>query len=273
MQAFRWPAPVLTCAIGCMIGCASPASPPGGGGGSPKQPLATPAPTPTPVRLIDLDFEKAPLGAIKADVPFVDVAAERLAQGERLPTWLYVGTWEVADVDTPTLKSRVLRQTKVQERPGVTFVRYRGEFAGGQDGQMPTRYRMEVTQQPVRSPYNLPPTGDQAIQPYYLDANHYVEVVTTPRELQLWVCDGGIPDSATGWTKIWSEALSTRPYDTRRVGAVVDTRKRTFQLLYDGVPKAETTIDLIDPSRKAMVALRAIGNEVNFDAFSLEQLP
>ncbi|MNX66572.1 hypothetical protein D3C86_976720 [compost metagenome] len=196
-----------------------------------------------------------------------------LAKGERLPSWLYVGTWEVADVDTPTLKSRVLRQTKVQERPPVTFVRYRGAFAGGEDGKMPARYRMEVTQQPVRSPYNLPPTGDQAVQPYYLDANHYVEVVTTPRELQLWVCDGGTPDSSAGWTKIWSEALATRPYDTRRIGAIVDVPRRNFQLLYDGAPKAEATLDFIDPSRKAMVALRAIGNEVNFDDFKLEQLP
>ncbi|HEY9899900.1 MAG TPA: hypothetical protein V6D00_12010 [Pantanalinema sp.] len=272
MQAFRWcSAPALTFAISCMIGCASPSSPPPGGGGGAIQP--TPAPTSAPARLVTLDFEQAPLGAIQPGLHFVDVGAERLARGEQLPSWLYVGSWEVADVDTPTLKSRVLRQTKVQDRPAVTFVRYKGEFAGGPDGQMPARYRMEVTQQPVRSPYNLPPTGDQAIQPYYLDANHYVEVVTTPKELQLWVCDGGLPDSAQGWTKVWSEALSTRPYDKRRIGAVVDTRKRTFQVLYDGAPKAEATLDLIDPARKATVALRAIGNEVNFDDVVLEQLP
>lgn len=272
MLAIRWwPAPALACVIIGMIGCASPsAAPPGGGGGAQQ---ATPAPTPTPARLIKLDFAEAPLGPIGAGFQFVDVGAETLAKGERLPSWLYVGTWEVADVDTPGLKGRVLRQTKVQERPPITLVRYRGAFGGGEDGQMPPRYRMEVTQQPVRSPYNLPPTGDQAVQPYYLDANHYVEVVTTPRELQLWVCDGGTPDSAQGWTKVWSEALSTRPYDTRRIGAVVDTKKRTFQLLYDGQPKAEATLDFIDPSRKAMVALRAIGNEVNFDDFTLEQLP
>lgn len=272
MIAFRrWPAPILGCLIGCIIGCAAPSSIPPGGGGGKQQP--TPAPTPTPARLVKLDFSNAPLGPIGADSPFVDVGAEMLAKGERLPTWLYVGTWEVADVDTPALKGRVLRQTKVQERPPLTLVRYRGAFAGGEDGKMPSRYRMEVTQQPIRSPYNLPPTGDQAIQPYYLDANHYVEVVTTPRELQLWVCDGGTPDSAQGWTKVWSEALSTRPFDTRRIGGVVDTRKRTFQLLYDGQPKAEATLDLIDPARKAMVALRAIGNEVNFDDVTLEHLP
>lgn len=271
MQAFRrWLAPALVCALG-VIGCAAPTSaPPGGGGGSPAP--ASPSPTPPPPRKVALDFEQAPTGALGAESPFVDVGSELLAKGERLPAWLYVGQWEIADVDTPQLKSRVLRQTKVQERPPVTFVRYRGAFAGGEDGAMPARYRMEVTQQPVRSPYNLPPTGDQAIQPYYLDANHYVEVVTTPRELQLWVCDGASPDSATGWTKVWSEALATRAYDTRRIGAVVDTRKRTFQLLYDGEPKAEATLDFIDPSRKAMVALRAIGNEVNFDDFTLEQL-
>lgn len=259
-------------ATGILLGCAStPSAPPGGGGG----PLASaaPAPTPTPQAGYRQDFEQMSVGRLGTEAPFVDVRDEMVSRGQAPPTWLYSGAWEVADVDTAQLKGRVLRQTKVQERPPITLLRYQGSFYGQEDGVMPSRYRMEVTQQPMRSPYNMPPTGDQGIQPYYLDANHYVEVVTTPKQLQLWVCDGARPDSSEGWTKVWSEDLATKAGDIRRVGAIVDTKARKFTLLYDGQPKAEATVDLIDPNRKAYVALRAIGNEVNFDDFELERLP
>lgn len=268
MRALSWTALVAT---SILLGCQSAPSGPGGGGG--PQAAATPSPTPVPQALFRETFDQMAPGALPADAPFVDVREELVAQGQTPPVWLYSGGWEIADVDTAQLKGRVLRQTKVQERPPIALLRYRGTFYGQADGVMPDRYRMEVTQQPIRSPYNLPPTGDQGVQPYYLDANHYVEVVTTPNQLQLWVCDGGAPDSSAGWTKVWSEDLGTRPGDLRRVGAIVDVKARRFTLLYDGQRKAEATVDLIDPSRKAYVALRAIGNEVNFDDFELERLP
>lgn len=270
MRAISWTVRLM--AAGILLGCnPSPSGAPGGGGG--PQASATPSPTPPPQALYRQDFDQLSPGALGADAPFVDVREELVSRGETPPTWLYSGGWEIADVDTAQLKGRVLRQTKVQERPPIALLRYRGRFYGRENGEMPARYRMEVTQQPIRSPYNLPPTGDQGIQPYYLDANHYVEVVTTPAQLQLWVCDGGAPDSASGWTKIWSEKLGTKPGDLRRVGAIVDIPKRKFTLLYDGQSKAEATVELIDPDRKAYVALRAIGNEVNFDDFELERLP
>lgn len=269
MRAFSWTALVAT---GILLGCQSaPSGMPGGGGG--PQASSPPSPTPAPPSRYRQDFEAMSPGSLGTDSPFVDVRDELVSRGETPPTWLYSGGWEIADVDTVALKGRVLRQTKVQERPPIALLRYRGSFYGQADGEMPARYRMEVTQQPMRSPYNLPPTGDQGVQPYYLDANHYVEVVTTPSQLQLWVCDGGAPDSAAGWTKVWSEDLGTKAGDVRRVGALVDLKARKFTLLYDGQTKAEATVNLIDPDRKAYVALRAIGNEVNFDDFELERLP
>jgi len=213
------------------------------------------------------------VGALPADIPFVDVFSELQGQGKNPPSWLYRGDWEIADVATKQVNRRMLKQAKVQERPPITLLRYRGAFAGGSNGAMPDHYRMEVTQQPMRSPYNLPPTGDQGVQPYYLDANHYVEVVTTPAQLQLWVCNGGVPDNASGWRKLWSDDLATQPGDARRVGAVVDRRAKRFTLLYNGVERADVTVDLIDPHRVAGCSLRAIGNEVNFADFELERLP
>ncbi len=271
MRHFGWAVGMVS--LGLLAGCVStPAAPPGGGGG-PLATAAPPSPTPAPPAQYRQNFDQMPLGALAADAPFVDVRDELVAKGQPVPTWLYSGGWEITDVDTAQLKSRVLKQAKVQERPPIALLRYRGTFAGQEDGVMPAKYRMEVTQQPIRSPYNLPPTGDQGVQPYYLDANHYVEVVTTPNQLQLWVCDGGVPDSSAGWTKLWEQNLGTRPGDIRRVGAIVDVKARKFTLLYDGERKAEAVVDLIDPSRPHYVALRAIGNEVNFDDFELERLP
>lgn len=271
MRAFNWTVGLV--AMGVLLGCtpAPTGSPGGGGGGGPQ--AAAPSPTPAPQAKVRHDFEQMALGRLGADAPFVDVFDELVASGQTPPTWLYSGGWEIRDVDTAQLKGRVLAQTKVQERPPITLLRYRGTFYGQDDGVMPAKYRMEVTQQPINSPYNLPPTGDQGVQPYYLDANHYVEVVTTPNQLQLWVCDGGVPDSSAGWTKLWEQNLGTQPGDIRRVGAIVDVKAKKFTLLYDGERLAEATVDLIDPNRPHYVAIRAIGNEVNFDDFELERLP
>lgn len=269
MRAINWTVGMV--ATGILLGCTTPPMAPGSGGGG--GPQASAPPSPDLQASYRQDFEQMPVGSLGSEAPFVDVRDELVARGETPPSWLFSGSWEIADVDTAQLKSRVLRQTKVQERPPITLLRYRGTFYGQDDGAMPAHYRMQVTQQPIRSPYNLPPTGDQGVQPYYLDANHYVEVVTTPSQLQLWVCDGGVPDSSTGWTKVWAQDLGTKAGDVRRVGAEVDVATRKFKLLYDGQPMAEATLDLIDPSRTHYVSLRAIGNEVNFDDFELERLP
>jgi len=219
--------------------------------------------------VLRLDFERTALGALPAD--WIGVRAEMLAQGKTPPSWLYDGTWEVANVDRGSIRGRVLRQTQQQPEPWVSFVRYRGAHFGP-NGQLPMRYRFEVSQQPIASPYNLPPTGDQGVQPYYLDADHYLEVVNTPRDLQVWYCDGAQPMNGRGWKRLYSRPMTTNPGDVRRVGGIVDVQKKTFVLLYDGKPEATLQVPDLDPSRSHFMALRSIGNEVNFDDLEVEKL-
>lgn len=255
-----------------LAGCGAP--PPGGGGGLPSP---TPSPEATasalpPGPALRIDFTGMALGPLGAEAPFVDVYSELQAQGIAPPLWLYRGTWEITELATGSLIGRVLHQARVQERPPITLLRYRGDFEAQHDGLMPAHYRMAITQQPVRSPFNLPPTGDQGVQPYYLDPNHYVEVVTTPTQLQVWVCDGGLPDSSVGWNKLWFVDLTTRAGDVRRIGATVDVARHQFTVLLDDQPLATIVTPMIAP-RPHWIALRAIGNEVNFADFALEALP
>lgn len=258
----------LWVALTAMVGCApvpGGGSDGGGGGGIPFFPSPTPSPSP----LVTIDFERFSTGTLPDS--FVNVRDEV----DPAPFWLERGIWRIEDVDTPQLKSRVLRQSKLQDDPNQTwlsYLRFQAPLFGKPNGQLPPRYRMEVTQQPIASPYNLPPTGDQAIQPYFLDYNHYFEVVTTPNEIQAWVSDGGVPGSGQGWIRLWSRRMSTDAGDTRRIGAIVDVQSKKVTVLYNGHPETTLTVDLIDPSRPHYVALRSIGNEVNFDDLEIERL-
>jgi hypothetical protein len=255
-------------AIGLLVACSSPPGAPGGGGGPGESPESGVNQTPA-TRLLRLDFEKDAVGTLPAD--WIGVRAELAAQGKTVPSWLYDGTWEVAAVNRPPIQGKVLRQTEKQPEPWVSFVRYRGKHFGP-NGQMPMRYRFEVSQQPIASPYNLPPTGDQGVQPYYLDADHYLEVVNTPRDLQVWYCDGGKPMNGRGWKRLYNRPVTTQPGDVRRVGGIVDVANKSFVLLYDGKPEATLQVPDLDPSRPHFMALRSIGNEVNFDDLEVEKL-
>ncbi len=251
--------------VGSLIGCSTVPSAPGGGGGD-APPGVTDTPSP---RILKLDFEKDALGNMPKD--WVGVRAEMIAQGKKVPDWLFDGTWEVASINVPPLQGKVLRQTQKAREPWISLVRYRGSHFGP-NGQLPLRYRFEVKQQPIDSPYNLPPTGDQGVQPYYLDADHYLEVVNTPRDLQVWYCDGGQPMNGRGWKRLYSRSLSTRPGDVRRVGGTVDVTRKTFVLTYDGKPEATLQVPEIDPLRTHSMALRSIGNMVNFDDVEVSKL-
>ena len=259
-------------ASGLLVACVgTPGAPGGGGGATPGAPGApTPGVTQTPnSKVLRLDFENAPLGKLPQD--WVSVSAEMRAQGKTPPSWLYDGTWEVAAINRGSFQSKALRQTEKQPEPWVSLIRYRGTHFGP-DGQLPKRYRFEVSQQPIASPYNLPPTGDQGVPLYYLDATHYLEVVNTPRELQVWYSDGAQPMNGRGWKRLFNRSMSTNPGDVRRVGGIVDVTNKTFVLLVDGKPEATLQVPDLDASKPHGMALRAIGNEVNFDDLEVTSL-
>ena len=75
-----------------------------------------------------------------------------------------------------------------------------------------------------------------------------------------------------GWRRLYSRPMMTNPGDTRRVGGIVDVEKRTFVLLVDGKPETTLQVPEMAPDEAHTMALRSIGNEVNFDDVEVERL-
>lgn len=264
-----------------LVACQAPSTAPSGHLKSPgKSPTATaasgmpdatgptaglglPAPTVTPPPPMLLEtFEDVPLGEVAAG--WVDVATETT-----VPAWVYPGNWRVVADDAG---NRVFLHDDVREQPAVSFQRYRGEALGSADGLLPTRYHAEVAMRPIRSPHNYPPTGDQAVQFYYLGTGRYVEVVIKPDQLEIWEADGAEPRTSKGWKRLYNKALATSGGDLRRIGARVDVEAGTFEAWLDGERLTSVKSALIKP-QPAWITLRGIGNVVSFDDVRVEPLP
>ncbi|MNT82104.1 hypothetical protein D3C72_2217850 [compost metagenome] len=52
----------------------------------------------------------------------------------------------------------------------------------------------------------------------------------------------------------------------------MDVANKSFILLYDGKPEATMPVPDIEPSRTHFMAVRSIGNEVNFDDIEVTNL-
>ncbi|MGE5708273.1 MAG: hypothetical protein ACM3YO_08065, partial [Bacteroidota bacterium] len=160
-----------------LVGCGAP--PP-----SPSAPTPTPLPTPTPIpRLMTVDFEGVEPGGMPE--AFVNVR-------EELPTakypWIYRGQWSVADTSLGALRSRVLKQSEIIPQPAACFLRLR-RSPWGEDGELPSKYRVEMKVQPIRSQAShYFPTGDQGMPLCYSDPTHYLEVVIKPDQVEGWEC-------------------------------------------------------------------------------------
>lgn len=229
----------------------------------PGSTVALPAPSLTPAPLLLLEsFEDAPLGDTPAD--WVDVATETA-----VPAWVYAGNWRIVQDDTG---NRVFLHDDVRTQPAVSFQRYRGSALGTQNGVLPTRYQAEVAMRPIHSPYNYPPTGDQAVQFYYLGTGRYVEVVIKPDQLEIWEADGAEPRTTKGWKRLYNKALATKAGELRRIGARVDAEAGTFEAWLDGERLTSVKSALIKP-QPAWITLRGIGNVVSFDDVRVEALP
>lgn len=212
-------------------------------------PVATPRP-----KLLWETFEEAKLGEAPAD--WVDVATETT-----VPAWVYAGNWRVVTDDGG---NRVFLHDDVREQPAVSFQRYRGDAFGTEDGRLPARYEAEVAMRPIRSPHNYPPTGDQAVQFYYLATGRYLEIVIKPDMFEIWEADGAEPKTTKGWKRLYNKSLQTKAGDLRRIGARVDAEKGTFEALLDGEHMTTVSSALIKP-QPAWITLRGIGNVVSFD--------
>lgn len=256
----------LAAAVLALTACQTPGVPPvAEAPGATDYPVsAVPSETPTPQatplpRRVRLDFEAVPLGGTPED--FVDVKSEA-----ETASWVYQGNWRVTQDERG---NRVFTHDDVRQQPAVSFQRYRGTGLGKPDGQLPEVYYAEVAMRPIKSPYNYPPTGDQGVQFYYLSYNTYLEVIIKPDMIEIWESDAAAPNTSKGWRRLWFEPLETRAGDTRRIGALVDTRAGTFTAYLDGEPLETVESDLLAP-QPAWLALRGIGNVVSFDDVLIE---
>lgn len=217
--------------------------------------------TPAPPMLLE-SFEDAPLGAAPTD--WVDVATETT-----VPPWVYAGNWRVVQNEDG---NHVFLHDDVREQPAVSFQRYRGSALGTENGVLPMRYHAEVAMRPINSPYNYPPTGDQAVQFYFLATGRYLEVVIKPDQIEIWEADGAEPKTNKGWKRLYNKSLVTKAGDLRRIGAQVDAEAGTFEAWLDGERLTSVKSALIKP-QPAWMTLRGIGNVVSFDDVRVEALP
>jgi len=94
-------------------------------------------------------------------------------------------------------------------------------------------------------------------------------VIVKPDQIEIWECNGGVPNSSKGWKRIWGKALVTAGGDVRKIGALVDTKAGTFTAYLDGKPLHTAPSTLLKP-QPAWLALRGIGNVVSFDNLLIE---
>lgn len=208
-----------------------------------------------------LNARELPAGATVPD--WVDVV-----QAGVTPAWVYSGNWAI---DQRPDGTPAWIHSDLRDGAGVSFRRYAGTALGGADGAMPARYMAEAEVTVIRATGYYAPTGDQGQPFYYLDPQHYVEVVLKPGAIEVWEVDGGQPKTTQGWKKLWSQALKTAALEPRLVGAEVDTLAGSFTPLLDGKALVGPLKSaLIRADRPVRVAMRAIGNVVAFDRLRIE---
>lgn len=282
-----------------LIGCGTTegppaaATPPGGGGGNvpievqSPSPSATPLPSPSPTwhpfvpppsptpsptpslppaghvygtsGSFDTDFSADAVGSVPPE--FVNVQDD----GFSYP-WLYAGNWSV--IASGSLHMYGIDEIRPQ--PALSFRRYRGTAFGTSNGELPLHYRASVVEQAFASdPNEYPPTGDQGVQVFYLDPTHYVEVLFKPHDLQVWECNGGVPNGYGGWKQLFEQQTDTAAGQIRTMGADVDCNSGQLVFYVDGQELATLHSSLISP-RTHWFALRATGNEVYFQRVDIQ---
>jgi|GEM_PF-1444455 hypothetical protein len=185
--------------------------------------------------------------------------------------WLYPGNWHiVASPDNPAIQ--YYEQSQQLPQPALTFRRYDGMAFGQDNGLLPVYYHVDVTMRPIQSKYFFAPVGEAAVQVYYLDPTHYVEIDVRNTQVMLWEDDGGFPGQANNWILYWSQPLQTHPGQNRRVGADVDTVHHLITIYIEGHAVAMLNLPFIS-TRPHWVALRAAGQWIDYASVRIQELP
>jgi hypothetical protein len=214
---------------------------------------AASAATADPTVLADLDWSRTPLGGEPDSLR--DPAK---GPGDH-PYWLASGHWAVVKVATPAYTGLAYQPSEERPQPWLSF-RVLDQV------EMPNRYRVSATVQPVGSPVFKAPVGEISVIPYYRDPTHYLEVLITNERLEVWLADGAEPDTDRGWTGIHFLPLRTRIGDLRTVTIDVDLDERRLT-----ASAGDQTYTLnhafLDPTVRHRVAVRSAGNTFNLLRF------
>lgn len=176
--------------------------------------------------------------------------------------WLYPGNW----FTTP----QGLMHDEILRPPALSFRRYAGKAFRTPDGELPARYRVQLTITPIAAhPQNFPPVGDLGVPIFYLDPLHYVEVVFKPETFEIWACDGGLPMKWRGWHPLYETSMPTRALQARRLSAEVDAASGMMTVSVDGRVITSVKHGLIQPYSHYF-ALRATGNRMRFSELRIE---
>lgn len=187
-----------------------------------------------------------------------------------VPSWLVTGNWFLVP-SLPGFAGGVYHQEETGSYPHVSIRRYAGDVFGP-DGNLPNHYRVHVAVQAFEMPTWNPPLGENGVLVYYQDPTHYVELVIANGHVAVWEANGGSPTSGTGWDDHHYTGVTTLPGDIRRVAAEIDTRSHAFTYWVEGVEAATLTLPFLSSAPHG-VALRSLGNQINFGDLQIEALP
>ncbi len=261
----------MTMAVACVTK-APPASP-----GAPGEPALAPDPADpglAPALSIpgeDLSAVIRPgLALAPSQFPFEDPTTPE----ERLTGRYFMGRW-IATADG-------VQQEEAPPSPSISLRRYTGAAFGEPGGKAPPRYRVEAELQAYQpaglGPEDVPgsPVGALALVPYYKDTTHYVLMVATPTQAQVWMVDGMRPGDEWDASK-YRRYLMQLPTpiavgDTVKWGARVDTARQHLEIYLNGELK-ESFADPFIQEGDHGIALFSNGNYVRYGALTLKALP
>lgn len=212
-------------------------------------------------------------------------------------SWLISGNWYVASsFARPTPPPRAVRRSPLLEeplaspsereilqvsgsalefndmrpQPALSFRRYAGKAFGTTNGELPSNYTVNLQVTPIESREDFyPPVGDQGTPVYYLDPQHYVELLLKDKKFEVWECNGGEPTKWRGWRMLYEEDATHSAGVPVRLGAEVRSGEGTIRVYKDGEMKREVKSPIVKPYAHYF-ALRAGSNHVQFDDIRIE---
>lgn len=185
--------------------------------------------------------------------------------------WLYAGDWAVRR--SPGGLSLYAVAPYVGNHPEpLTFRRFAGtQF--GPDGQLPRRFRVEAEARSTGGASRFGGVGELAIQTFYVDPTHYLEIMQVDREFRAWWADGAEPQQDRGWKLLGSWKRPYRAGEWIRFGAEMDLESGTMVPFCDDRRLGTLSIPERLRNHAPRLTIRATGNGEEWRWIAIEALP